>query len=121
MRVASFNLHAGVDGWGRPTGALEHAARLNADVLVCPELWRGDDGTDFFEILCARLSMKGLFVPPRARRTSHDRAAAGERGNHDSPTSRANTDSTSKNIANSPPAKRRDARRTAHSRPASGA
>ncbi len=63
MRVASFNLHAGVDGWGRPTGALEHAARLNADVLVCPELWRGDDGTDFFEILCARLSMKGLFVP----------------------------------------------------------
>ena len=63
VRVATFNLHAGVDGWGRVTGALDHASQLDADILVCPELWRGDDGTDFFEILCDRLSMKGLFVP----------------------------------------------------------
>lgn len=63
MRVATFNLHAGVDGWGRPTGALEHAIALGADILISPELWRGDDGTDFFETLSDRLSMKGAFVP----------------------------------------------------------
>ena len=63
MRVASFNLHAGIDGWGRPTRALEHASQLGADVLVCPELWRGDDGTDLFDELGQRLGMKGLFVP----------------------------------------------------------
>ena len=47
MRVATFNLHAGVDGWGRPTRALDHAARLGADLLVLPETWRGDHGDDF--------------------------------------------------------------------------
>jgi endonuclease/exonuclease/phosphatase family metal-dependent hydrolase len=63
VRVASFNLHAGIDGWGRPTRALEHASQLGADVLVCPELWRGEDGTNQFEELCQRLGMRGLFVP----------------------------------------------------------
>lgn len=63
MRVASFNLHAGIDGWGRPTRALEHASQLDVDILVCPELWRGDQGPDLFTELCARLGMKGLFVP----------------------------------------------------------
>jgi len=63
VRVASFNLHAGIDGWGRPTRALEHAAQLGADVLVCPELWRGDEGPDLFDELATRLGMKGLFVP----------------------------------------------------------
>ena len=33
------------------------------DILVCPELWRGDQGPDLFTELCARLGMKGLFVP----------------------------------------------------------
>ncbi len=77
MRVATFNLHAGVDGWGRPTGALEHAASLNADVLICPETWRGDDGPDFFAELQDRLSMTGLFVPlARAERVTTGRAGA---------------------------------------------
>ena len=30
---------------------------------MSPELWRGDDGVDFFEILSDRLSMKGVFAP----------------------------------------------------------
>jgi endonuclease/exonuclease/phosphatase family metal-dependent hydrolase len=63
VRVATFNLHAGVDGWGRPTQALEHARSLGADILICPELWRGDDGTDFFDDLASQLSMKGIFAP----------------------------------------------------------
>ena len=77
MRVATFNLHAGVDGWGRPTGALEHAASLNADILICPETWRGDDGVDFFADLQSRLTMTGIFVPlARAERVTTGRAGA---------------------------------------------
>lgn len=62
MRVATFNLHAGVDGWGRPTRVLDHVVSLNADLLILPELWRSD-GEDFFETLKARLGMDGVFVP----------------------------------------------------------
>ena len=62
MRVATFNLHAGVDGWGRPTNALTQAGELNADVLICTELWRGDEGPDFYEELIQRLGMRGTFV-----------------------------------------------------------
>lgn len=62
MRVATFNLHAGVDGWGRRSSALDHAVSLDADVLVCPETWIGDDGTDLYQELAARLDMKGTFA-----------------------------------------------------------
>ncbi len=63
MRVATFNLHAGVDGWGRRTRVLDHVAQLDADVLVLPELWRGDEGDDFFATLEQRLTMGGVFAP----------------------------------------------------------
>jgi len=62
VRVATFNLHAGVDGWGRPSAALEHAVSLDADVLVCPETWRGDDGPDLYQELATRLAMNGTFA-----------------------------------------------------------
>ncbi len=63
MRVATFNLHAGVDGWGRPTNVLDHVVGLDADVLILPELWRGATGNDFAADLKSRLGMDGLFVP----------------------------------------------------------
>jgi endonuclease/exonuclease/phosphatase family metal-dependent hydrolase len=62
VRVATFNLHAGVDGWGRPTGALEHAVSLAADVLILPETWRGEHDADLYQELADRLSMQGTFV-----------------------------------------------------------
>ncbi|MFZ1062702.1 MAG: endonuclease/exonuclease/phosphatase family protein [Acidimicrobiales bacterium] len=77
MRVASFNLHAGIDGWGRATRVLEHASQLGANVLVCPELWRGDQGPDLFDDLCQRLGMRGLFVP--LARGERVRASSGGR------------------------------------------
>ena len=61
MRVATFNLHAGVDGWGRPTRVVEHAAGLEADILILPELWRGER-EDMYEDLRGRLAMEGCFV-----------------------------------------------------------
>ena len=63
MRVATFNLHAGVDGWGRPTKALDLVKDLDADVLILPELWRADDGDDFYEDLSSSLGVTGAFAP----------------------------------------------------------
>jgi endonuclease/exonuclease/phosphatase family metal-dependent hydrolase len=63
VRVATFNLHAGVDGWGRPTRVLDHVTSLNADLLILPELWRSEHGEDFFELLKVKLGMDGIFVP----------------------------------------------------------
>jgi endonuclease/exonuclease/phosphatase family metal-dependent hydrolase len=62
VRVATFNIHAGVDGWGRPTSALEHAFTLGADVLICPETWRGEQGSDLYQELSDGLGMQGTFV-----------------------------------------------------------
>ena len=74
MRVATFNLHAGVDGWGRTTHAIDHAVSLGADILICPELWRGDEGPDLYQELADRLGMQGVFVPlTRAERVATNR------------------------------------------------
>ncbi len=78
MRVVTCNLHGGVDGWGRPTGALAHVLALNADVLVCPETWRGDDGEDQFTRVLADPDLRGHFVPlARAERAVTERAGRG--------------------------------------------
>lgn len=42
--VATFNLHAGVDGWGRPFDVLAACRTIDADVLVLEENWAPDDG-----------------------------------------------------------------------------
>ena len=40
--AASYNVHAGIDGWGRPHDVLEVCRRLDADVLVLQESWRSE-------------------------------------------------------------------------------
>jgi endonuclease/exonuclease/phosphatase family metal-dependent hydrolase len=42
--VASWNVHSGVDGWGRPFDVLAGCRELDADILVLQETWRADDG-----------------------------------------------------------------------------
>lgn len=42
MTLASFNIHMGVDGWGRPFDLVEQCAALDADVLVLQESWCPD-------------------------------------------------------------------------------
>jgi endonuclease/exonuclease/phosphatase family metal-dependent hydrolase len=37
--VATFNVHAGVDGWGRPYDVVGACRRIDADVLVMEENW----------------------------------------------------------------------------------
>ncbi len=42
--VATFNAHAGVDGWGRPYDVVAACRVVGADVLVLEENWAPDDG-----------------------------------------------------------------------------
>jgi endonuclease/exonuclease/phosphatase family metal-dependent hydrolase len=77
VRVATFNLHAGVDGWGRTTAVLETIAALDADLLVLPELWRGED-EDMFGELSDRLGLVGAFAPLATGLRAHH--ATGGRG-----------------------------------------
>ncbi len=44
ISVATFNLHAGVDGWGRPFDVVDACRAIDADVLVLQETWTPDDG-----------------------------------------------------------------------------
>jgi endonuclease/exonuclease/phosphatase family metal-dependent hydrolase len=39
LSIASFNIHAGVDGWGRPYDIVEACRTVDADVLVLQESW----------------------------------------------------------------------------------
>jgi endonuclease/exonuclease/phosphatase family metal-dependent hydrolase len=39
LTVATFNVHCGVDGWGRPFDVVAECAALDADVLVMQESW----------------------------------------------------------------------------------
>jgi endonuclease/exonuclease/phosphatase family metal-dependent hydrolase len=39
LTVANFNLHAGVDGWGRPFDPIEVCRELGTDVIVLEESW----------------------------------------------------------------------------------
>jgi endonuclease/exonuclease/phosphatase family metal-dependent hydrolase len=41
--VATFNAHAGVDGWGRPYDVVAACRLIDADVLVLEENWAPDD------------------------------------------------------------------------------
>lgn len=44
LTLATFNIHLGVDGWGRPFDVVEQCRSLDADVLVIQESWAPDDG-----------------------------------------------------------------------------
>ncbi len=44
LTVASFNVHMGVDGWGRPYDVTGQCRALGADLCVLQESWTPDDG-----------------------------------------------------------------------------
>jgi endonuclease/exonuclease/phosphatase family metal-dependent hydrolase len=49
--AASFNVHAGVDGWGRPFDWLAACRLFDADVLVLEEAWQPDEGPGIAETI----------------------------------------------------------------------
>ena len=44
LTLANYNVHMGVDGWGRPFDVVGECGSLGADVLVMQESWAPDDG-----------------------------------------------------------------------------
>ncbi len=44
VSLASFNVHCGVDGWGRPFDVVAECGALDADLLVLQESWTPDGG-----------------------------------------------------------------------------
>jgi endonuclease/exonuclease/phosphatase family metal-dependent hydrolase len=53
--VATFNVHSGVDGWGRRFDVTEACARLEADVIVLQESWTPDGGQSMAEEISEKL------------------------------------------------------------------
>jgi endonuclease/exonuclease/phosphatase family metal-dependent hydrolase len=61
LTVANFNVHAGVDGWGRPFDPVAVCASFDADVIVLEESWTNDadgPGTGQAEQIAAALDYR---------------------------------------------------------------
>src|SRR5579864_1087406 len=55
LTVASFNVHGGVDGWGRPFDVVEACREIGADVLMLQESWAPDGEVSVAEHVARRL------------------------------------------------------------------
>ncbi|MHB8328187.1 MAG: endonuclease/exonuclease/phosphatase family protein [Acidimicrobiales bacterium] len=51
--VASFNVHVGVDGWGRPFDVVDACRQLDADVVVLEETWSPLGGVSLVDQVAA--------------------------------------------------------------------
>ena len=58
--VASFNVHGGVDGWGRPFDVLDACRRIDADVLMLQESWAPDGEEPMAQSLARLLGYRAL-------------------------------------------------------------
>jgi endonuclease/exonuclease/phosphatase family metal-dependent hydrolase len=69
LAVATYNIHAGVDGWGRPFDVVDRCRQLDADVLVLQECWAPDDGEGIAERVAGALGYEvaGLAALARGR------------------------------------------------------
>ncbi len=61
MRVVTYNIHAGVDGYGRANKVVDSAVSLRPELLFSQEVWRGA-AEDQYEELRTRLELNGTFV-----------------------------------------------------------
>lgn len=60
--VATYNVHGGVDGWGRPFDVVAACRELAADVLVLEELW-AEAGTDLASDVAGTLGYEAHVLP----------------------------------------------------------
>src|SRR5579875_3604587 len=77
--VATFNVHGGIDGWGRPFDVVEACRALDADVLVLQETWSPAEGPALADTVAAALGYETvsrpmapavLYPPAEAQRAS---------------------------------------------------
>ncbi len=76
LSVATFNVHAGVDGWGRPFDVVGACREIDADVLVLEETWTPEDGTGIAATVAGGLGYTVFEQPFAAGRLAgpHSRA-----------------------------------------------
>jgi endonuclease/exonuclease/phosphatase family metal-dependent hydrolase len=76
--AATFNVHAGVDGWGRPHDVLAVCAAIDADVLVMQESWRPEGGPSLAESVAHELgySVTEVALASGRRAVPHPAASA---------------------------------------------
>src|ERR1039457_916270 len=60
---ATFNLHAGIDGWGRPFDVVASCSRLDADVLLLQETWTPEGGEGLASLVATSLGYEVHEVP----------------------------------------------------------
>jgi endonuclease/exonuclease/phosphatase family metal-dependent hydrolase len=71
--VASYNVHGGVDGWGRPYDVVAECERLDPDVLVLQESWHPDGRPSLAQRVADRLGCSVTeFTSGRGRITVPD-------------------------------------------------
>jgi len=61
--VASYNLHGGVDGWGRRFDVVDACRRIDADVLMLQESWSPDHGVSLAQDVARRLGYRAVELP----------------------------------------------------------
>ena len=61
--VASYNVHGGVDGWGRPFDVVDACRRLDADVLMLQESWSPDVGVSTAQDVARQLGYVAVELP----------------------------------------------------------
>lgn len=65
--LASFNVHAGVDGWGRPFDVAGACRKLDADILVLEESWAPDEGEGVARQVAQATGLEHVFELEMAR------------------------------------------------------
>ncbi len=61
--VATFNVHAGIDGWGEPFDVVASCADLDADVLLMQETWTPAGGVGLASLVAASLGYEVHDLP----------------------------------------------------------
>ena len=77
--AASYNTHAGIDGWGRPHDVVGVCRQIDADVLVLQESWKPEGRPSVADDVAQALGYQVTEVPlasgrragPHARPTAH--------------------------------------------------
>jgi endonuclease/exonuclease/phosphatase family metal-dependent hydrolase len=69
--AASYNVHAGIDGWGRPHDVVGLCRQIDADVLVLQESWRPDGRDSLAQEVGAALGYRVTEVPLAHGRRAH--------------------------------------------------
>jgi endonuclease/exonuclease/phosphatase family metal-dependent hydrolase len=78
IAIGTFNLHAGVDGWGRPFDWKAGCRALNADIIVLQETWAPEGGRSMAAELGDELGYRVIEQPLVSGR----RAGPHPRANH---------------------------------------